>query len=1096
MKLHLPKCLLTAVLAVCVAPATWADTVTVTSDAAIGDVYVSGTTTRIEVTGGTLSFGTTNNVTLTEGLLISGGTVTAGTNNGNGFVSNQTDVTINGGGVLRLTEKDSIGYDTGATKSVTLKGSEGNLAYMELAARQTMTTNIVMEGYSEIKNAAGANTTGGDWASLATWDGGITVRGTHNTISSGIDLRKNVTISIEKNGELTLNGKIAPANGFNPTMTVSGEGVVNFGGNVALEGVKMLTVTSGIAGNVRTLNSNLTLGDGTTAVSSTVERLELCDWNDSTSNVTIKDKYTLKISGNNNTDFSYGALVLAEWGTNSHGNLNVEGTLLAESACALMAEGYATIDIKGTGSVAILGIKDKNNSTHAHVAIAEGGKLVLGAEGIQSTAGTFTSSIAGTIGISANTVAINRDLTIAGDTAVLDTTQYGINGYELTQGTTGGTLALNGDLLGSGKVTVVGAGTLQVGDISSAVDVDVNCSAMDFLGTLQLGAGKTLALDSGVTVTVSATDMSGFTRAGGFLDVNGSVSSDGNGFATGSYALVAGGTITGEVTVSYEGKNYTVNNDNRAFGESLGTDYTTYYANSGSATVSEIAACAQEQSVTVSDYYVAAGATLNVDTVPTAPITVTGDATLNISKGVSLNQTSVERVEGAKTTLAGEGGYTISQATLHAANGATSSPAGILIGDNWKGQVDLLATGNSNNLSVQWLNLNHYGNANSTIKLRGVAGYLCAANSGTAVEFASDLIMENTNMAALELTDGCSNDHFIFSGDIKNGTNGGNLVKASKVQQNITFTGNISNWTGIIDLTSGEQKDGRISTIAFKGNATTVNNEIRTRDKENSDQIVKAAIRFENDKAVTMNGAIKDNATRNGSMLNLEVATAKGTTFNGEVTLKGSTRVENGSKAIFTKGLTTETLTLGESSLLVANSVSHSVLNAGAGSALIKTSVTPTDLSNITVTESITLQAGGSTAGLGTSLVLTDGAAININGEGSVVLGGALTLGSNLTLNEAVLSNIAALTEENSSLVLFTSVTALNRYDASGIALLSTNSTAIDASEIFAGFEAETYQVDLIDGNLSIGIYTIPEPTTATLSLLALAALAARRRRK
>ena len=1104
MKLHLPKLLLTAVLAVCVAPAAWADTVTVSSDSSIGSVYVSGETSKIEVTGGTLTFGTTYGISLSEGLVISGGVVTAGTDNGTGFVDNQTDVTINGGGILRLTEKDSLGYNTGATKSVTLKGSEGSIAYMEVGKRQTISTDITMSGYAEIKHSANAVTAADntDRAALDSWsDNSFTVENTNNTLSAELIIRKDLNIVIKKDGELLLKSKISDGDG-DGVLKISGAGTVTLGGD-ALNCGSTFTVASKVSGEVRNFDSNLTFGDGSTAVTSTVTRLELCDKQNATSSVTIKDKYTLKISGDNNTNnaFSNGALVLAEWGGNSNGTLNIEGVLIAENACAMMAEGTGKLDVKSTGLAVVKGVKDKNTGTKSNVTIAEGGRLVLGDGGLEKTTGTFTSSIAGTIGISANTVIIDRDLTIAGNAAILDTTKYAISEYSVTQGTDGGTLVLKGDLLGSGKVTVNGAGTLQIGGISSAVDLDINCGKVDYLGTLTMETGKTVSFKDGLTVTVSATDMSAFARAGGYEGTDGEVTVSGNGFATGNYALVSGGTVSGEIEVSYGGKNYTVNDANRGFGDSEGTDYSVYALNSGSATVSTVADYAAEKSADVSEYRVAGGTTLNVDEIPAA-IKVNGNANLNIAQGLTLNHSAVTIAEDAAATLKGKGAYTISQASVNAAQSAGSSPTGIKIGSDWTGQVNLLATARDNHLSVQWLNLNHYGNANSSIKLKGVSGYLCAANSGDGVKFTSSLIMENSDKAALELTDGCSNDRFTFSGTIKNGANGGNLVKASSVQQNITFSGDISGWTGIIDLLKGGVNNGNISTITFTDKATTINNEVRTRNADGVANEVKATVRFQNDSAVTMNGAVTHSNTNANSKLNLEVATAKGTTFKNSVSLNGKATVESGAKAVFTKGLTAGELSLGESALVVTSSLSDLTLTAGAGSAIIKTSAMPTELTSITVTDSATLQAGGSKSGLGVGLVMVDGSSLTINGEGSVTLGGTLTLGSNITLNQEMLDKITGLNEVNNELVIFSGVTALDRYSASGIALLSAaKAGAIDAADVFNGLAADTYTINLSEGNVSIGMLSVPppavpEPTTATLSLLALAALASRRRRK
>ena len=420
--------------------------------------------------------------------------------------------------------------------------------------------------------------------------------------------------------------------------------------------------------------------------------------------------------------------------------------------------------------------------------------------------------------------------------------------------------------------------------------------------------------------------------------------------------------------------------------------------------------------------------------------------------------------------------------------------------ETWTGQLNIVAS-TENGASVQWLNLNHYGNAESTIKLKGVKGYLCDATAADGVTFASDIIMENSNLAALELSNGFSADHFIFSGNISDGSNAGNFVKASKVQQDFTFSGDISSWTGQINLRQGELKNEKITTLTFTGNATKINNSV-IQTQNQGDFVVKAKVRIDNTQAVTVANGIEHNNDKEGSELHLEVDTAKGTTFSNAVKVTDVT-LDDASKAIFKKGLTANAMTLGESAMLIANADMSGALTAGAGSAVIVTTSLPTSITSITVTGSATLQTGGAEGGLGTSLVFANNSKLTINGEGSVNLGGALTLGSNIVLNEALMNKIGAL-EEGAGLALFNNVTALTLLadEASPVALMSLTTDAIDAADVFSGLTADTYTVDLTGNTVSINKLitpvtpSVPEPTTATLSLLALAGLAARRRRK
>ena len=131
------------------------------------------------------------------------------------------------------------------------------------------------------------------------------------------------------------------------------------------------------------------------------------------------------------------------------------------------------------------------------------------------------------------------------------------------------------------------------------------------------------------------------------------------------------------------------------------------------------------------------------------------------------------------------------------------------------------------------------------------------------------------------------------------------------------------------------------------------------------------------------------------------------------------------------------------------------------------------------------------------TLSVGKGATLNANVEftadSSLSLGGTLTMGSELALTSGMsLSLSNELLERlfgGEEISLFTGVDALS-IDGKDIAA----GTYMDATGIFTGLSDEYTYYMSYDGS-SVNL-SIPEPTTATLSLLALAALAARRRRK
>ena len=142
------------------------------------------------------------------------------------------------------------------------------------------------------------------------------------------------------------------------------------------------------------------------------------------------------------------------------------------------------------------------------------------------------------------------------------------------------------------------------------------------------------------------------------------------------------------------------------------------------------------------------------------------------------------------------------------------------------------------------------------------------------------------------------------------------------------------------------------------------------------------------------------------------------------------------------------------------------------------------------------LLSGGAT--LNTSLTLADGATLemnNLTADTTVTINGALTFSGQVELGTKLLAAVNALSGWEESLTLFTGL-------AGGVSLPSTVATNADemvrASEVFSnvtnGNLYVSYQV--IDNVGSLMVINVPEPATTTLSLLALTALAARRRRK
>lgn len=188
---------------------------------------------------------------------------------------------------------------------------------------------------------------------------------------------------------------------------------------------------------------------------------------------------------------------------------------------------------------------------------------------------------------------------------------------------------------------------------------------------------------------------------------------------------------------------------------------------------------------------------------------------------------------------------------------------------------------------------------------------------------------------------------------------------------------------------------------------------------------------------------------------------------------------------------------LGQGKLILTHIDSEwsNTLNVNAGVVQLKESASLKGAS-VVVSASGTIELG---TGSVKNLTLSDNSSLVLNayGEKAAFVIGSLSLGVNLTLDTTTMQRIVGL-QKDESLIIFQSVTDLVLGgDESQLATADsvTGTIGVDAAAYFKGLEANTYYLNLVGGNVSI-TKQIPEPTTVTLSLLALAGLAARRRRK
>ena len=127
---------------------------------------------------------------------------------------------------------------------------------------------------------------------------------------------------------------------------------------------------------------------------------------------------------------------------------------------------------------------------------------------------------------------------------------------------------------------------------------------------------------------------------------------------------------------------------------------------------------------------------------------------------------------------------------------------------------------------------------------------------------------------------------------------------------------------------------------------------------------------------------------------------------------------------------------------------------------------------------------------LNADLTLADGATLDMENldAGAVTLNGALTFGEQVTIGENLLALLEDIKTQTEGVALFTGIDSLTLPQTA----TTTTSNRVWAGVVFSNLASSqnyylVYQADT--GTLSI-VYNVPEPATATLSLLALAALA------
>lgn len=427
----------------------------------------------------------------------------------------------------------------------------------------------------------------------------------------------------------------------------------------------------------------------------------------------------------------------------------------------------------------------------------------------------------------------------------------------------------------------------------------------------------------------------------------------------------------------------------------------------------------------------------------------------------------------------------------------------------WQGTVQMTNVDTTDTGTGHGIDFSFYGNEASKVDMRGVKADVVAwaadgsklATQPDSVDVVTNLHLTNTGtMSAFEIAGGIATQN--YKGNI---TGTGDIVISAADTKNINVEGSINEWTGNISATNGTH------------NVCLANDE----------------------KAVTVNGTIS-------GAINLAVDTAKGTTFNNTFDVNSLT-VNSGAAAVVTTTSHAGNVQIsrrGAAPTTISDGMSISSGSISGGKAENATLAFDSDNNN-TVSDT-TLHNVALTSTSGSLVTMADISATEVYLMGQNVDFYSLVEGTQFKVTEVATEGVSSynevrfetdvlsgmtLADDGASVTLdvnndvdwgsFTvndaksNVTILLRgFTLEGVASAGKgwpseylvfdsglNLIATDSVGVRELLDIETQQYQYVayqqtaEGLVIRMQHSIPEPTTATLSLLALATLVARRRR-
>ena len=512
--------------------------------------------------------------------------------------------------------------------------------------------------------------------------------------------------------------------------------------------------------------------------------------------------------------------------------------------------------------------------------------------------------------------------------------------------------------------------------------------------------------------------------------------------------------------------------------------------------------------------------TFNVQTDTTVG-TISGTSTINIAETGTLH--AFTKAGDGTITLLGSGTYDlgtlksgIASATITncvtMGNGSTDA-------EKWKGSVKISGGSNapgSNGSSVQDINFNNLGQAGSTVEIGsdGVYGYLQSGSNTYAanIKFAGDFYIQNSYTSGSPTA--------TFSGNIVAENGGGNIVvsRTNAGTNKYKFTGDVSGWnTSFTQNTTGGSV---ISEVIFAGAANSINAAIlnenqgtlnleidTTEDATLSKDVNVSKIVVNNTAKLTgeNNSITAGNATIGRQNASLSNVTVQGSSIAATVNTNGAKGSMSNADVQIAQlaadaSFTIQDMTLTNTTITAATVDTHVDLKNVSGDVTLKTGIFGVEMTTVGRGGSaLTYEEGAPSITLSSTdagaakLMISANPTVDVRGSYGTY---TLTFNLNLQLDSSL--GEPASNEAWGELVGFSGWlgTLLEEQGAVFAGAAGDPVAQSTAPSVSYGYSAGSGGSNVGTLVITINGLNVPEPTTSTLSLLALAGLCARRRRR